>query len=216
VTDTIKKVENTSLEERIFVPRQEKVSLPIPIKKKNYQPRDLKIYNEIQNNTAFIKKATNTIFRQNDQMLDGAGVFYKLTGYSWSNEKETKEAMVYFSRPSKTLVIIPKDIVDNFILTPFFQKTSEGIFLKDQYQYLDYDNGRIHLKFKTDNDRLTIFLKALAKFNVDPIPLISLSKPYWPEIDFKSENPAGKLVDEIKTLCDRLSLGEGIISIANK
>lgn len=121
--------------------------------------------------------------------------------------------MVYFSRPSSNLVILPKCIVNQYIIDRFFEKRSDGYQLSDNFKQFEYDKGRINLKFKTDHDRLLIFLKAPSKFQIDPIPLVSLPTAYWPEMNFKNTEAVVGIVTEINDLCESLSHGHGITSI---
>jgi len=153
VTAIVEDVEKTALEDRLFVPRQKKVNFAKPQTIRALKTADVELDSEVSKGTAFIKKTTLTIFRQNNQLLDGAEIYFKLSGTFWSKNNETKAGMVYFSRPSSNLVILPKCIVNQYIINRFFEKRSDGYQLSDNFKQFEYDKGRINLKFKTDHDR---------------------------------------------------------------
>ena len=215
VTAIVEDVEKTPLEDRLFVPRQRKVNFAKPRNIRALEPAEVELDSEVSKGTAFIKKATRTIFRQNNQLLDGAEIFFKLSGTFWSKNNETKAGMVYFSRPSGNLVILPKCIVNQYIFDRFFEKQADGYQLSGNYKQFEYDNGRINLKFKTDHDRLLMYLKAPSIFQIDPIPLISLPTAYWPEMKFQKTEAVVSIVAEINDLCQSLSQGHGIKSITS-
>lgn len=215
VTAIVEEVEKTPQEDRVFVPRQRKVNFAKTRTIRALEPTEVELYAEVSEGTAYIKKATCTIFRQNNQLLDGAEIYFKLSGTFWSKNNETKEGMVYFSRPSSNLVILPKSIVNQYIFDRFFEKGSDGYQLSDNYKQFEYDRGRINLKFKTDHDRLLIYLKAPSIFQIDPIPLISLPTAYWPEMNFKNSEAVVGIVAEINELCESLSHGHGITLITS-
>ena len=159
-------------------------------------------------------KETNTIFRKNKKMkLDGAAVYFDLSGNKWrSNESsKDKDAIFYYSKASNRLVVIPKIIVDKYIFDPFFQKNSKGSDLSLNYEAfaINETDRRINLKFKIKNDRLLVNLKNGGK----SIPLISLPKDYWPDISSKNIDIYSKIAEKILHICKDFSSGEGIVPL---
>lgn len=210
VTKAINVVENTPPENRVFVPLQRKIIISRPREISNFSPEVQSSIAAIGKNTAYIKKETQTVFRQNNLELDGAQVFINLSGSSWRDNEVSKEAIVYFSRPSNNLVVIPKKTVNKFIFEPYFQKTSTGYELLEEYKLFSHDNRRLNFKFKTEQDRLLVLFMAPTRYQKEPLPLLSLSTVYWPKIDLDESNPVSSLVDIIKKLCHDLSAGDGI------
>jgi len=165
----------------------------------------------IKNNSSQIKNASHTLFRQNDNPINGGGGFYQLSGCSWNNNEHTRNAIVYFSRHSKKLVIIPAIIVNKYIFEPYFKKALTGYILREEYKGFELTDKRISLQFKFEQDRLLVTLKARGRTRSKP--LFSLPKPYWPDVDLNETNPVACLIDTINKLCLELSAGEGIMSM---
>ncbi|NVN90943.1 MAG: DUF91 domain-containing protein [Desulfuromonadales bacterium] len=166
--------------------------------------------------TYLIRERTNTVYRQNNQQLNGAGVDYTLSRHSWTDGIVTKKAIIYFSRASKNIVVIPAVIVDKHIFNPFFQKTSSGYCLRDKFKTFDIDHkngmGRIDLIFIIEQDELQVSLKPPGR-SQKLIPLISLPKRYWLEVDLRERDPVTCLIDTINIRCNELSAGEGVLTI---
>ena len=137
-----------------------------------------------------IKKATDTLFRQNDDPFDGIELYYDLSGINWKREKVTKKAIVCFSRDSNVLVFIPQKAVNENIFRPFFIKYIEGYRLEKNYMQYSYADKktpmktRINLKFKIHQNKLLVSLTAKARFKKSPIKLMLLPSDYWPKIQF--------------------------------
>lgn len=77
VTAIVEDVEKTALEDRLFVPRQKKVNFAKPQTIRALKTADVELDSEVSKGTAFIKKTTLTIFRQNNQLLDGGGNIFQ-------------------------------------------------------------------------------------------------------------------------------------------
>jgi hypothetical protein len=192
-------------------PHSEKIQTSPPVSNKSISINDIgqKIKCEL------IEAATNTICRQTDPKLDGASVYFTLSGKkkNWKSKEGSKKAIVYYSRSSNHLVVIPKDTVDRYIFDLLFQKKpdGEGYCLSDKYKNYERKDGRIGLRFKIeDDDRLLVQLEAEAKKNVLPKRLIYLQSDYWPKILPDNIDINSKIIEEIRRICQDFSGGEGI------
>ncbi|MBT4377024.1 hypothetical protein HOD29_06640 [archaeon] len=170
--------------------------------------------------TTQISKATNTLFRQNNDSFDSIALYYSLYDNKWKNEKATQRAIICFSRKSNILVFIPQKTVDEIIFNPFFKNYIEGYRLKDSYKEYSYADKatplktRINLTFKkAQKDKLLVSLVAKARFKKPSIKLMLLPSIYWPKIQFGNSNPVNKIIETIFHLNQKLSSAEGIDKI---
>ncbi len=169
-------------------------------------------------NCKLIEAATNTICRQTDPKLDGASVYFTLSGKkkNWRSKEGSKKAIVYYSRSSNHLVVIPKDTADRYIFDLLFQKIPDGEGYCFSYKLKNFErkDGRIGLRFKIeDDDRLLVQLEAEAEKNVLPKRLIYLQSDYWPKIHPDNIDINSKIIEEIRRICKDFSSGEGIVPI---
>ena len=140
-------------------------------------------------------------------------MYVGLSGTSWRDAEVSKEAIVYFSRASGNLVVIPKKTVGRFIFDPYFQKTPTGYEVLDEYKPFLYENRRLNFKFVVEQDRLPVLFKAPTRNQKEVLPLVSLSSVYWPKVDLDESDPVSSLVDIMKKLCQALADGDGITAV---
>lgn len=179
----------------------------------NHPPEELAYISEIKSNSRHIKEVTNTLFRQNDNSIDGAEAYYQLAGKNWTDDITIRKAIVYFSCDSNNVVVIPEIIVNKYIFEPLFQKTINGYFLREEFKSFGVENDRISLQFRIQQDRLHVSLIPPSRSQQQKhIPLISLPKCYWPKIVFGENDPVSCLIDNISNICQNISDGKGIMS----
>jgi len=130
--------------------------------------------------TETIKKETNTLFRQNQIEINGADIYYAFQK-SW-NKDGMKDGIAYFSRSSNTLLVIPGDIVQQYLVNPIFEKSPTGYSYKNKYKDLEHNRGRINLQFIIEDDNLAVYIMPLKKHGILKIKIMTLTKKYWPQI----------------------------------
>lgn len=178
----------------------------------NHPTEELAYISAIKSNSRHIKEVTNTLFRQNDNSIDGAEAYYQLAGKNWIDEITIRKAIVYFSCDSNNVVVIPEIIVNKYIFEPLFQKTINGYSLREEFKSFGVENDRISLQFRIQQDRLHVSLIPPSRSQQQkPISLISLPKCYWPEVVFGENDPLSFLIDNIRNIYQNLSDGEGIL-----
>jgi hypothetical protein len=161
--------------------------------------------------TKLIKKETNTLFRQHEKPLDGNDIYFGLDGTKWKNGKESRIALVFFSRGSKHLVVIPESIVDSCIFYPIFETNGEEYHYKLTHKRFSYSKGRISIKFKIQDDFLLTSIRI--KTNdpaVKELPLLKLPRNFWPVFDFHGDDIVSEIIKKISALTDSLVDGNGV------
>ena len=148
----------------------------------------------------YIKKTTNSLFRLNEMDVNGSEVFYSIQNL-WKNKNGTQNALVYYSKLSTNLVVVPKNIVDKYIFNPLFEEESQGYALKRRYQNLEYKRGRINIKFRIENDYLSLSIKPLKIHGLPPIQILKLPSKYWPKIIPKERSVTEEIIQVTNELC---------------
>jgi hypothetical protein len=160
-------------------------------------------------NTNRIKRETNTLFRQ----LDTLDVYFTLTNNAWKKGADSKDALVFFSRILKYLVVIPKKVVDKYIFYPIFEEVDGRYQFKTEYLKYNYKENAISILLSEDNDVVSI--RSNRGSHKKSINLFRLPKEqYWKKIDLSfSEEPLMDLVYYINEMTKELSDGKGVIEI---
>lgn len=164
---------------------------------------------EGRKNTNFIKRETNTLFRQ----LDTLDVYFTLTNNDWKKGADSKDALVFFSRIQKYLVVIPKNVVDKYIFYPIFEEVDGKYQFKAECLKYNYKESAISILFSEDNGIVSI--RSNGDGHKKTIDLFRLPKEqYWKKIDLSSsEDPLMDLVYYIKKMTKELSDGKGVTEI---
>ena len=134
----------------------------------------------------YVKKTTNTLFRQNKLAIDGNVIFYSLKNL-WVDNEGTKKGISIYSSSSKHLLVIPEKIVQQYLFTPIFKKSSTGYSFRKRYEKLEGDSGRIYLYFRIEENKFAVYIKPLKRYNISPIKVMLLSKKYWPQMNSTEE-----------------------------
>lgn len=195
ITSLILEIEHTPPDERAKLAENYQKSSSNSREKKS--PEQKKTFPEID--SKYIKKVTNSLFRLNEMDVDGSEVFYSIQNL-WKTRNGTKNALVYYSKRSKNLVVIPKDIVDKYIFNPLFEEVSQKYILKKKYQNLEYKRDRINIKFQVENNYLSLSIKPLKKHGLLPVRILKLPAKYWPKVIPKERT----LMDEIIFITNEL------------
>lgn len=189
-------IEKTPINERAKLLKQyQKSSYKF---QKNKSTESKKEVTEIDSN--YIKKATNSLFRLNEMDVNGSEVFYSIQNL-WKNRNGTRNALVYYSKFSNNLAVVPKNIVDKYIFNPLFEDGPHGYCFKRQYQNLEYKRGCINIKFQIENDYLSLSIKPLKIHGLTPIKILKLPSKYWPEIIPNERSVTDEIIHVTAELC---------------